>query len=163
VDKRQQEIAPMIFYDREKPGRCKVFLFAAFFVLIPILSCGARIGNVVITKPDEYHKTFAAKEEIILRAIAGVFRDKKMGSDVVINKEEKSVRTDYVTQDDWRTKSMARVKRLNWKECEVVLSVITEKKTKTGWEMRRLLEERQYENLFYTIELRIYEEMAKVE
>ncbi|OPZ51784.1 MAG: hypothetical protein BWY90_01373 [Deltaproteobacteria bacterium ADurb.BinA014] len=29
--------------------------------------------------------------------------------------------------------------------------------------MRRLLEERQYENLFYTIELRIYEEMAKVE
>jgi hypothetical protein len=153
----------MISYDREKPRSRKYFLFAALVVLIPILSCGARIGNVVITKPDEYHKTFAAKEEIILRAIAGVFRDKKMGSDVVINREEKSVRTDYITQDDWRTKSMARIKRLNWKECEVVLSVITEKKTKTGWEMRRLLEERQYENLFYTIELKIYEEMAKVE
>jgi hypothetical protein len=55
------------------------------------------------------------------------------------------------------------VRRINWKECEVVLSVITEKKTEKGWEMRRLLDKEQYEVFFSTIELKIYEEMSKIE
>jgi hypothetical protein len=41
--------------------------------------------------------------------------------------------------------------------------VITEKKTDNGWEMRRLLEKEQYASLFDTIELKIYEEMSKIE
>jgi hypothetical protein len=55
------------------------------------------------------------------------------------------------------------VRRINWKECEVVLSVITEKKTEKGWEMRRLLDKEQYEVFFSTIELKIYEEISKIE
>jgi len=55
------------------------------------------------------------------------------------------------------------VKRLNWKECEVTLAVTTEKKTNTGWEMRRLLEKDQYDRFFSVIDLKIYEEMSKGE
>jgi hypothetical protein len=141
----------------------KYFFLVIFLIIINLVSCGAEMGSVVITKPDEYRQTYEAKEAIILKAIAGVFRDKKMGNNVTINQEKQTVETDYIAQGDWRTKSMARVRKINWKESEVVLSVFTEKKTEKGWEMRRLLEKNQYVNIFDTIELRIYEEMSKIE
>ena len=141
----------------------KYFFLAIFLIIITLVSCGAEMGSIVITMPDEYRQTYEAKEKIILKAIAGVFQDKKMGSNVTINQEKQTVETDYIVQGDWRTKSMARVRKINWKESEVVLSVFTEKKTKEGWEMRRLLEKNQYVNIFDTIELRIYEEMSKIE
>ena len=56
----------------------------------------------------------------------------------------------------------ARVKKIDWKECEVTLSVITEKKIPSGWEMRRLLEKEQYDKYFDAIELQIYKELYKV-
>jgi hypothetical protein len=86
-----------------------------------------------------------------------------MGINVTINKEKRTVETDFITQDDWRIRSSAYVRKLNWKESEVFLSVIAEKKTEKGWEMRRLLNKEQYTNLFDLIELKIYEEMAKIE
>jgi len=141
----------------------KYFSLAIILIIINLVSCGAEMGSVVITRPDEYRHTYEAKETIVLKAIAGVFRDKNLGSNVTINKEKQTVDTDYIIQGDWRTKSMARVRKINWKESEVVLSVFTEKKTKEGWEMRRLLEKNQYVNIFDTIELRIYEEMSKIE
>ncbi|OGP89266.1 MAG: hypothetical protein A2031_08545 [Deltaproteobacteria bacterium RBG_19FT_COMBO_43_11] len=141
----------------------KYFSLVVILIVLNLISCGAEMGSVVITRPDEYRQTYEAKETIVLKAVAGVFRDKKMGSNVTINKEKQTVETDYVVQGDWRTKSMARVKKLNWKESEVILSVIAEKKTKTGWEMRRFLEKDQYVQLFNIIELRIYEEMARIE
>ncbi len=140
----------------------KYFSLVIIFI-ISLISCSAEIGSVVITRPDEYRQTYEAKEAIVLKAIAGVFRDKKMGSNVIIDQEKQTVETDYIVEGDWRTKSRARVKKLNWKESEVVISVIAEKKTNTGWEMRRFLEKEQYIQLFDTIELRIYEEMSKIE
>jgi hypothetical protein len=86
-----------------------------------------------------------------------------MGINVTINKEKQTVETAFITQGDWRTRSSAYVRKFNWKESEVFLSVIAEKKTEKGWEMRRLLNKEQYNNLFDLIELKIYEEMAKVE
>ena len=140
------------------------FLFLLIILnIINLISCGPEIGQVVISKPDEYRHTFEAKEKFILQAIAGVFRDKNMGINVTINKEKQTVETDFITQGDWRTRSSAYVRKLNWKESEVFLSVIAEKKTEKGWEMRRLLNKEQYNNLFDLIELKIYEEMAKVE
>jgi hypothetical protein len=139
------------------------YFFGVFFLLIINLVSCAEMGSVVITSPDEYRRTYEAKEAIVLKAIAGVFRDKNLGSNATINNEKLTVETDYIVQGDWRTKSTARVKKLNWKETEVILSVFTEKKTKTGWEMRRLLEKKQYATIFDTLELRIYEEMSKIE
>jgi len=143
--------------------RRRLFFLVIILIIINLISCGPKIGQVVISKPDEYRHTFEAKEKFILQAIAGVFMDKNMGINVTINKEKRTVETDFITQDDWRIRSSAYVRKLNWKESEVFLSVIAEKKTEKGWEMRRLLYEEQYNNLFDIIELRIYEEMAKIE
>lgn len=147
-----------------KSRTCTFFLLAILITIIMnIVSCGPQLGQVVISKPDEYRHTYEANEKVTLRAIAQVFRDKLMGSNIKIDPENKRVQTDYIVQGEWRMKSLAKVKKLNWKEIEVVISVITEKKTENGWEMRRLLEKEQYITLFDTIELKIYEEMSKIE
>jgi hypothetical protein len=137
-----------------------IIVIAAVFSLT---SCAAQFGQVVISKPDEFRHIYEAKEIIVLKAIARIFKDKSMGSAVKINQEKHTVESDYVTQGEWRTKSEARVKKLRWNECEVVMSITTEKKTEKGWEMRRLLDEEQYITLFDAIELQIYQEMTKID
>jgi len=139
-----------------------IFLYYSFIVIF-LFSCGFITETTVIDTPDEYRRTYEAKEEIVLRAIARVFQERQMGLNVTINRKDRSVTTDYLTIDDWRTKSFARVKKIDWKETETVITIITEKKTKTGWQMVRVLKKEQYANLFSEIELRIYEEMAKIE
>ena len=141
----------------------KIIFLYSVFIIINIISCGFITENTVINTPDEYRKTYEAKEEIVLRAIARVFGEKQMGRNITINRKDRTVVTDYLTQDDWRTKSYAKVKQINWKETEVVISIVTEEKTKTGWQMIRVLKKEQYANLFSEIELRIYEEMAKIQ
>lgn len=116
----------------------------------------------VISKPDEYTHIYEAKEKIILKAIASVLKEKNIGSNVIIDEKNNRVDSDFVVSDDWRTKTTASVKRLNWKECEVNLLVTTEKKTKKGWELRRLLGKEQYDSFFSMIDLKIYEEMSKI-
>jgi hypothetical protein len=140
-----------------------VRLIIALVVILNLVSCSAAIGRVVISKPDEYAHVYEAKETVILRAIAGVFKEKNIGSNVTINQKNHQIDSDYVVSGDWRTKASARVQRLNWKECEVILAVTTEKKTETGWEIRRLLEKDQYDSFFSVIDLRIYEEMSRIE
>jgi hypothetical protein len=139
------------------------FLPVIAIIILNLISCASEFGNVVISKPDEYRHTYEANEKIILKATARVFKDKSMGSNVRIDLINNRVETDYIIQDDWRTKCAVKVKKLNWKEREVVLSVTTEKKTQTGWEMRRLMDKDEYVKLFDTIDLAIYEEMAKIE
>jgi len=142
----------------------RIAYFAVLILLlINLIACGAQLGQTVITQPDEYSYTYEAKEKYVLRAISRVFQEKKMGTKIRIDEEKHTVETDYILQDDWRTKSIARIKKLNWKESEVFLTVITEKKTVSGWEMHRLLEKDQYMKLFDTIDLKIYEEMYRIE
>lgn len=145
--------------------RRKAFPYLVFILILGmnIMSCGAPFGNIVITKPDEHRQTFEAGEKIILKAIAKVFIEKDIGKNVVVDSKKNTVESDYIYSGDWRTKSSARVQRLNWKECEVVLTVVTEKKTEGVWEMRRLLDKDQFANFFREIDLRVYEEMSKVE
>jgi hypothetical protein len=140
-----------------------VRLIIVFVIIVNQVSCGVAIGRVVISKPDEYSHLYEANEKIILKAIAGVFKEKNIGSNVTIDRKNHRVDSDYVVSGDWRTKASARVKRLNWKECEVSLAVTTEKKTETGWEIRRLLQKEQYDSFFSVIDLRIYEEMSRIE
>ena len=140
-----------------------VRLMAALVIILNLVSCGAAIGRVVISKPDEYAHVYEAKETVILRAIAGVFKEKNIGSNVIIDQKNHRVDSDYVVSGNWRTKANARVQRLNWKECEVILAVTTEKKTETGWEIRRLLQKEQYDSFFSVIDLRIYEEMSRID
>jgi len=142
----------------------KKFLFPFILVLLlNLISCANQVGKTVVSKPDEYTHVYEAKEKFVLRAIAGVLKEKNIGSNVSIDKKNHRVDSDYVVSGDWRTKGSAHVQRLNWKECGVSLTVTTEKKTETGWEIRRLLQKEQYDSFFSVIDLRIYEEMSRIE
>ena len=135
----------------------------ALILIIHLISCATEFGTTIISKPDEQTYVYEAKEKIILKAIASVLKEKNIGNNVIIDEKNNRVDSDFVVSDDWRTKTTARVKRLNWKECEVGLIVTTEKKTKKGWEMRRLLGKEQYDSFFSVIDLKIYEEMSKIQ
>ena len=140
-----------------------ISLASTIIIIVNLISCTPQHGQVVISRPDEFRHNYEAKELIILKSIASVFKEKSVGSNVKINYKNLTVDSDYFIQDEWRTKSNAIVRRLNWKECEVILSVLTEKKTEKGWEMRRLLNKEQYDVFFSTIDLKISEEMSKIE
>ena len=136
--------------------RLAIALISAFI----LMSC-TKSGEL-ITKPDEYTRVYDAKEKILLRAIAQVFKDKAMGA-ATVKEDKHEVVTEYIIEDNWRSKSIARVKKLNWKETEVTLSVITEKKAGDKWEMRRIFEKTQYDSILDAIELQAYKEMDKIE
>lgn len=137
-----------------------VFLLPLIFSISFLLTSCIE-GEEVISKPDEFTHVYEAGENKLLQAIAQVFKDRGFGT-AVINKETGKVESDYLIQDEWKTKVIARVKKINWKECEVVLSVITEKRISNGWEMRRLLGKTQYDTFFDAIEAQLYQEMYKV-
>ena len=141
----------------------KFILLFSVIIIINLISCVPDMGGVVILKPDESSHVYEAKETVILKAVAHVFEEKNIGTHVRIDQTNLRVDSDYWESGDWRTKASARVKRLNWKDCEVTLAVTSKKKTKTGWEMRRLLQKQQYDTFFDVIELKIYEEMSNVE
>jgi hypothetical protein len=140
-----------------------IILFISLLFIMSFIACTHMISGDAISQPDEYSHVYEAKGTVVLRAIANVFKEKHIGTNVTIDEKNMIVDSDYVESGDWRTKTRARVKQVNWKECEVFLAVITEKKTEKGWEMRRLLQKEQYDNFFSVIDLRIYEEMSKIE
>jgi hypothetical protein len=133
-----------------------VVLFATGFLLN-----ACRDEGQILSKPDEYVRVVEAKEDTVIKAIVQVFKDKKFG-DSRVDYQNHQIETDETIQDNWRSKCRARIKQRNWKACEITLSVITEKKTASGWEPRRLLEKQQYDNFFDAIELQIYNEAYEV-
>jgi hypothetical protein len=142
------------------------YIFFLIFILPVIFLMGLCLTSCsedgpVLSKPDEFTHVYEANENSILQAIAQVFKEKGFGK-ATIQPEKNQVESDYTIQGEWRTKNIARVKKISWKETEVTLSVITEKKTSTGWEMRRLLEKKQYDDFFDAIDLQIYKELYKV-
>lgn len=140
-----------------------IILFVLIFFILNIIACYPEFGTTVIQTPDKYKYVFEAKEKPILKAIARVIKEKNIGSNVTINYSEGYVDSDYVTTGEWRTKASAYVRKINWKESEVILAITTEKRTENGWEMRRLLERQQYENFFSLIDIRVYEEMSNID
>lgn len=165
MDKRQQSISRCLLSKDENTMTKNRYinLFVLIFFILNIIACYPEFGTTVIQTPDKYKHVFEAKEKPILKAIARVFKEKRIGSNVTINFKDNYVDSDYVITGDWRTKASAYVRKINWKESEVILAVTTEKKTENGWEMRRLLESQQYENFFYLIDLRVYEEMSNID
>src|SRR4030065_1894092 len=85
----------------------KIIFLYYFFIIIFLFSCGFITETSVIDTPDEYRRTYEAKEEIVLRAIARVFQERQMGLNVTIKRNDRTVLTEYLTEGDWRTKSFA--------------------------------------------------------
>jgi hypothetical protein len=163
VDKRQQQIEKYS-YLRILFMMCrKINFIFIFIVLVLITSCTYPFGRPVLTKPDEYTHIYEAKEKVVLRAVARVIKERSAGVNVTIDDKNHQVNSDYLVSDQWRTKTSARVRQINWKECEVVLSVTTEKKKEDGWKMRRLLQKDQYDTFFDEIDSKIYEEMSRID
>lgn len=137
-----------------------------FLILILNAVCGISLWacteeGVSIGEPDQASYVYEAKEKFVLQAIAQIFNENKLGR-ANIDEDAHEVASEYHVEGDWRTRGLARVRQINWRECEVKLTIITEKKTPTGWEMRRLLGKDQYEKIFRAIESQIYREMSKI-
>jgi hypothetical protein len=146
---------------KKQRGKHILALSLCTLLIIALFLAACEEEGEVITKPDEYSRTLEANEDVILHAVARVFKEKGFGV-AKIDPQKGRVESDQTIQEDWRTKSVASVKKINWKECEVTLSVIMEKKTSAGWEMRRVLGKKQYDVFFNAIELQAYKEMYKV-
>ena len=136
-----------------------------FLILILIAVFGISLWacteeGTSIGEPDQAGYVYEAKEKFVLQAIAQIFNENNLGR-ANIDADAHEVASDYLVQGNWRTRGLARVRQINWKECEVKLTIITEKKTPTGWEMRQMLGKDQYEKIFKAIELQIYREMYK--
>ncbi len=144
-----------------KKQRCLHVLILSIIFINALFLTACKEEGEVISKPDEYTRVYEANEDVIIRSIAHVFKEKGFGN-AKIDTLKGRVESDPTVQDDWRTKSIASVKKINWKESEVTLSVIMEKKTSKGWEMRRLLEKKHYDNFFDAIDLQVYNEVYKV-
>jgi hypothetical protein len=163
VDKRKRPLKFVAVHGAGCMINKKFLLLFSVILIMNLISCVRDMGGAVILKPDESSHVYEANETVILKAIALVFKEKSIGTHIRMDRTNLQVDSDYLESGDWRTKARAGVKRLNWKKCEVVLAVTTEKKTKDGWEMRRLLQKAQYDTIFDVIELKIYEEMSNVE
>ena len=144
---------------KKRPRSFLLLILTLIAVCNMVLSSCGEDGEP-IDKPDEFTHVYQANEKYILRAIYQIFKDKDLGK-ATVNEDKHEVTSDYIVQGEWRVRSLARIREVNRKEGEVTLSIITEKKTSTGWEMRRLLGKEQYERFFDAIDTQIYREMSK--
>lgn len=146
--------------ETKKRPRSFLLLILTLIAVCNMVLCSCGEDGEPIDKPDEFTHVYQANEKYILRAIYQIFKDKDFGK-ATINEDTHEVTSDYIVQGEWRIRSLARIREVNRKEREVTLSIITEKKTSTGWEMRRLLGKEQYERFFDAIDTQIYREMSK--
>ncbi len=107
-------------------------------------------------------RIFDLNEKVILKGIARVCRERGF-SEVKVMPDQNRLETEYLVQDDWRTKIAASVKKISRGEREVTLSVYTEKKSASEWEPKNLMGKEQYDKLFNEIELQMYRELYKAE
>lgn len=133
------------------------------FILIPfIFTCILAISCMYFPdaspKLEKARHIFEGDEKIVLRAIKGVLRDRDFGE--AVETDRGLLETDYVVQGDWRTKVVATVKPIGRKKNEVTLSVVTEKKSSSGWVPKSIMGKEQYETFFNEIEIQIYRELA---
>ena len=148
--------------DTKKRPRSFLLFILTLVAVCNIILCSCKEDGEPIDKPDAYTHVYQAKEKYILRAIYQVIKDRDLGKPT-INEGTHEITSDYVAQGEWRIRSVAHIREISRNRGEVTLSIITEKKTPTGWEMRRLLGKEQYDRVFYTIDTQIYREMYKLD
>jgi hypothetical protein len=146
--------------EAKRRPRSVLILILTLTAVCNLVLCSCKEAGEPIDKPDEFTHVYQADEKYILRAIYQTFKDKDLGK-AIINQDTYEVTSDYIVRGEWRTRSLARIIKVNRNEREVALSIITEKKTPTGWEMRRLLGKEHYERFFDAIDTQIYREMSR--
>lgn len=89
---------------------CSV-IFVIIFLIFNLVSCLGDVGRTVILQPDRFKRSYEAKEKIILRAAARVFREKNMGANVMIDDDHQRIDSDYIVSGNWRTRVVAGTKK----------------------------------------------------
>lgn len=145
---------------KRDPRSLRLLILALALVCGTILLSSCGKDGEPIDKPDEFTRVYQAQGKYILRAILQTLKEQELGK-AIINSETHEVISDYLVQGEWRIRSLARITELNRNEREVTLSIITEKRTPAGWQMRRLLGKEHYERFFDAIDTQIYREMSR--
>ena len=143
-------------------GRLKgwVISIATFFFLIIAAACGHFPD--ALPETDRASQIFDADEKVILKAITRVLKDRGF-VDPRVEADKNRLETDYVVEGNWRTKVVATVEKISPKKREVTLSVVTEKKSSSQWQPKKIMGKEQYDKLFGEIEMQIYRELYERE
>ena len=167
LSKRRSQIKITHCFKKRGMGKLKFFLYVLtiLWISFSFFTCALPHKDPLSPEVDKSSQVFDASEKIIVRAITQVLKDKGFGQ----AKEEKTgedqlrLETDYVPQGEMRVKVSATVKKINPKEREVTLEVVTEQKgSKSGeWKSKKMVGKDQYERLFNEIEMQIYREWGK--
>jgi hypothetical protein len=147
--------------EAKRDPRSLPLLILALSLVCSLVLCSCGGEGEPIGKPDEFTRVYQANEKYILRAIYQTFKEKELGQAISKSEETQEVTSDYIVQGGWRIRALARISKVNRSESEVALSIITEKRTPTGWELRRLLGKEHYERFFDTLDTQIYREISR--
>ncbi len=141
-------------------GRGKgVIIFSSFLAICLIAAACIHLPEN-LSEPERVSRIFDADEKIIIRAITQVLKDRGLGEPKV-EADKGFLETEYKTEGNWRTKIEAGVKKISRREREVTLAVITEKKSSSGWLLKKIMGKEQYDAIFEEIEMQIYHEWYK--
>jgi len=148
---------------KERRWRERSVLFSLLspcFVFFFLFPSACQHAPEALPEPEGTSYIFEADDNVILRALSRVFKDRGFGESRV---DKGRIETDYLVQGGWRTKGVATIKKISRKEREVTVSIITEQKdsSPSGWKPKKLMGQGQYETFFNELEMQIYREWYK--
>ena len=141
-------------------GRCKswiILTLIAFFFLSVFAGTCSHFPDA-LPESEKVSQIFDGDEKLIVKALTRVLKNRGFGNPRV-EADNSRLETDYVVEGDWRTKVVATIEKIGPKKKEVTLSVVTEKKTSSQWQPKKIMAKEQYDKLFGEIEMQIYREL----
>ena len=145
-------------------GRCKswiILTLTAFFFLSVFAGTCSHFHDA-LPESERVSQIFDVDEKIIVKAITRVLKNRGFGNPRV-EADNRRLETDYVVEGDWRTKVVATIEKIGPKKKEVTLSVVTEKKSSSQWQPKKVMVKEQYDRLFGEVEMQIYRELYERE
>jgi hypothetical protein len=143
-------------------GRFKSWLLLILSVCFCLSGLAAGCGHYPDTLPEseKVSQVFDVDEKIIVKALSRLLKDRGFGPPRV-EADNSRLETDYVVEGDWRTKVVATIEKVSPRKREVTLSVVTEKKSSSQWQPKKVMMKAQYERLFGELEMQIYRELSE--
>jgi hypothetical protein len=135
-----------------------ILLTLSAFFFLSVLAAACSHFHDPLPESERVSQIFDVDEKIILKAITRVLKDRGFGNPR-LEADKSRLETDYVVEGDWRTKVVATIEKISPKKREVTLSVVTEKKSSSKWQPKKLMAKEQYDKLFGEIEMQIYREL----
>ena len=131
-------------------------LAACFF--LSVLAAGCPHFPDTLPESQKVSQVFDVDEKIIVKAIARLLKDRGFGT-ARVEADNSRLETDYIVEGEWRTKVVATIEKISPRRREVTLSIITEKKSSSQWQPKKVMKKEQYERLFGELEMQIYREL----